>query len=88
MVAPRRDIVESLKEALVAGMVPGTSDSDINVYALPITVTRAHLQLAIDEIQRLRAILRTCAYGMEVIDIGGGEFRGLYLPNKEKPPHD
>jgi hypothetical protein len=45
------------------------------------------LQLAIDEIERLRAILRTCQHGMEVIDIGGGELRGLYLPNKEKP-HD
>lgn len=88
MVSPRSDIVQRLNEALADNMRPGTSDSDINVYTLPITVTRAHLQLAINEIQRLRAILRTCAYGMEVIDIGGGEFRGLYLPNKEKPPHD
>lgn len=34
------------------------------------------------EIERLRSILRSCVHGAEIVDIGGGELLGLYLPNK------
>ncbi len=77
------DIVSRLKGILADTMVPGTSNSDINVYALPVIVTRYHLHAAINEIERLRGIIRSCVHGFEVVDLGEGEMIGLHLPNKK-----
>ena len=34
------------------------------------------------ELERLRAVLRSCQHGPDVVDIGEGEAVYLYLPNK------
>lgn len=86
MIERRRgpDIVKRLEETLLGAMRPGTANSDVNVYALPIEVATGHLYQAIDEIKRLRGIIRSCQHGAEVVDLGDGEMIGLHLPNKEK----
>lgn len=45
----------------------------------------ALLQRAIDEIERLRGIIRSCVHGTEFTDIGDGELIGLHRPNKDYP---
>jgi hypothetical protein len=47
------DILERLKAAMV--MRPGTSNSDVNVLALPLETTWGDMSDAIAEIERLRA---------------------------------
>ena len=47
-----RDIVEVLKEAF--NRLPGTSNSDVNVLAIPVPVQWGDIDLAIAEITRLR----------------------------------
>lgn len=48
------DIVERLREAITNNMRPGTGDSDVNPFALPVVVTYGHVELAIREIELLR----------------------------------
>jgi hypothetical protein len=38
-----------------------------------------------DEIERLRKIIRSCARGTEMVDLGNGEIIGLHLPNRSTP---
>jgi hypothetical protein len=52
----RRDILEELDEDMHCKR-PGTANSDINVFALPVEVTYGVLIRAVDEIKRLRASL-------------------------------
>jgi hypothetical protein len=51
----RRDVVQELQNALHDDMRPGTADSNVNTYELPVTVKRGLLSLALHEIKRLRA---------------------------------
>jgi hypothetical protein len=48
-----RDVVEEIQEAMACKR-PGTANSDINVFALPVEVTYGLLDRAIREIERLR----------------------------------
>ena len=47
-----KDIVEVLKEAL--NRRPGTADSDVNVFAIPVTIQWGDVVRAYEEIERLR----------------------------------
>lgn len=48
------DVIERLRAALNNAMRPGTADSDVNV---PVEVARGNLEMAITEIERLRATI-------------------------------
>jgi hypothetical protein len=78
------DILVRLKAAAHDNMRPGTGDSDVNVFAQPIIVTYGHIAQAIQEIERLRGIIRSCVHGTERVYLGDGEVIGLHLPNKTK----
>ena len=47
-----------------------------------VGLATARFQALWNEIERLRAILRSCVHGMEVVELADGEYLGLYLPNK------
>jgi len=49
------DILDCLREAVNTPR-PGTADSDINVFALPVTLTYGVVERAIREIERLRRL--------------------------------
>lgn len=51
------DIVDRLRNAGYLNQRPGTADSDVNVFALPVQITYGDLTLAILEIERLRSQL-------------------------------
>jgi hypothetical protein len=51
------DIVERLEAVMDNAMRPGTANSDINTFSLPIEVTRGDVYSAIAEIKRLRATI-------------------------------
>lgn len=55
----RRDILEELEEAErnMDKMRPGTANSDINTFDLPVEIKRGQLYGAVREIKRLRAEL-------------------------------
>ena len=38
-----------------------------------------------EEIERLRGLLRMCARGTHIVDLGNGEVLGLHLPNEQNP---
>lgn len=50
----RTDIIEELEAAKDMGMRPGTSNSDINVFAEPVQLPYGVVARAISEIRRLR----------------------------------
>lgn len=49
----QRDILLEIDEAMHAKR-PGTANSDVNVFALPVEVTYGLLNRIVDEIKRLR----------------------------------
>lgn len=51
------DIVDRLQTILTTSMRPGTADSDVNVFDLPIEVTRGDVERSIREILQLRATI-------------------------------
>lgn len=51
----RKDVLEDLKDVMHNNMRPGTSDSDVNVYAIEYPVTYGLLRRLQLEIERLRA---------------------------------
>lgn len=55
----RRDILEELEEAErdMDKMRPGTANSDVNTFDLPVEIKRGQLYRAVKEIRRLRTEL-------------------------------
>lgn len=68
------DVIERLRDALNDAMRPGTADSDVNVYALSVAVSRGDLEMAIAEIDRLRATITNLQHIAGKASIDGHAF--------------
>lgn len=76
----QRDIIDCLKDALAEGMLPGTADSDVNVFTIPHPVPYGVIQRAIAEIVYLRSLAGAVTPGPDLVDL-----RGMLKTPPDKP---
>ena len=70
-----QDILTALREVLKQEQRAGTADSDVNVFALPVSVPRVAIEAAITEIENLRSLVGKAQAGPSFADISTAAMR-------------